>query len=272
MDTTNITPNQNEQPITPPVTTSEMPTPEASIPASTPDTPNAQMAVPSPVNAQPDTDYHGVLNNYKEEMNPPVMETTTTTTAPTSEAPASTTTTTVPVLETPAPDYDNPEIAQKKLEEILNTPNLPPIENSTPVGPAVDTSPKSSIFRTIFLVALFLFLGVSAVIAYFFIKGPSSTSNVPAVTPTAVITQAPTVAPTIAPVVSVCSINDKQYKVGETFAAADGCNICSCAINLTITCTQRVCSSTPSATVTKAATPSAITPTKTITATPTKAL
>lgn len=253
MDTNNTIPKQNTQPVASSKTLSEIPTPEVSIPATTP--------------VAPDSQYQGVLNNYQDEINPPIIPPATETTTTTKTVPVS------PTLETPTPDYSNPEIAQKKLEEILNTPsNLPPVENSIPVGPPVDTSPKSSAFRVIFLVSLLLFLGVSAAVAYFFIKGPTSTpTETPVVIP--VVTQVPTVEPTVAPT-NICNLNGKTYKVGETFAAADSCNICSCAADLSITCTQRVCSSTPSATIspTKAATPSAITPTKAATATPTQAL
>lgn len=258
MDTNNTTPNQSEKPIIP----------ETSIPATTPDSPIADTLATQ-------NQYQGVLNNYKEELNPPVTETTTTTTTtpptlPTPPAPPAPTTTTTTT--TTNPDYSNPEIAQKKLEEILNTPSMPPIENSVPVGPAVDTSPKKSIFRTVFLVALFLFLAISAVIIYFFIKGPvATTPTTPAITPE-VTEIVPTVVPTTAPVAATCALNDKQYKIAETFAAADGCNICSCGADLNITCTQRICPTTASAAATKAATPSAVTPTKTATATPTKAL
>lgn len=248
MDTNNTIPKQNDQPVVTPKIVPEPSIPEASIPATT--------SAPQ---------YQGVLSNYKEGVNPPI-------TTPVTETTTKTTTTAAPILETPAPDYSNPEIAQKKLEEILNTPSgLPPIENSVPVGPPVDTSPKSSIFRVLFLVSLFLFLGVSAVVAYFFIKGPTTPPVTPVVVP--VVTETPIIQPTATPAPTTCTFKDKSYKVGESFAAADGCNICSCSIDLTVTCTQRVCSSTPSATVvpTKAATPSAITPTKAATATPTKA-
>ena len=41
----------------------------------------------------------------------------------------------------------------------------------------------------------------------------------------------------------VCELNDKKYKIGESFAAADGCNTCSCEPDLTIACTEKDCSS-----------------------------
>lgn len=253
MDTNNTTPNPSEQPIVTPV-----------APEVKPSQPEEKKS-----ESELQNQYQGVLSNYKEETNPPVMTSTTETTTTTPESSTTTTTT-----QTPTPDYSNPDIAQKKLQEILNTPTLPPIENAAPVGPAVDTSPKSSIFRTVFLVSLFLFLGVSAAVAYFFIKGPGASQKAPEVTPTITETE---VSPTAVPATATCTINDKTYKIGETFASADGCNICSCAADLSIVCTERACSSTPSATTvapTRAATatPSAVTPTRVATATPTKAV
>lgn len=51
----------------------------------------------------------------------------------------------------------------------------------------------------------------------------------------------PTLVPTITPSGN-CSINDKMLSVGSTFAAADGCNFCTCAGNLQIECTSNTCS------------------------------
>lgn len=237
MDTNDKDIKQKDQPIL------TAPAPEAMLTAETP------QVVPQ---SEPQNEYQGVLSNYKDEINPPV---------PTPETEAPLVTPPIMTSEIPASDYSDPEVAQKKLEEILNTPTAIPEENSTPISPTIDTSPKSSVFRTVFLVALFLFLGISAVIAYFLIKGPAAPSA-PVVIPT--ITETPTLIPTNAPITSVCALNGKEYKIGESFASVDGCNICSCTTDLSIACTERACSATPSSTI--------ITPTKTATATPTKTL
>ena len=38
-----------------------------------------------------------------------------------------------------------------------------------------------------------------------------------------------------------CSYNGRVYRVGDTFAASDGCNTCSCTAGGAITCTERAC-------------------------------
>lgn len=255
MDTNNTTPNPNEQPVVNNTVTPE--TPVAPAPALEPES---------------ETKYEGVLANYKEGINPPTSTPVATTSTST------TTTTETPVIPTPvapvapiaptAPDYSNPEIAKQKLQEILNTPTgETSMENQGPTGVPAQ-KPKTSILRILFLVVLIIFLGVIAAVAYYMIKGNSTTTTAtPTVAP--VVTEAPVTQPET----TVCTLNDQQYQIGETFAAADGCNVCSCAADLTITCTERVCAPTVAPTEVATSTPTkatTVTPSKTATASPTK--
>ena len=42
-------------------------------------------------------------------------------------------------------------------------------------------------------------------------------------------------------IMPLCFLNDKKYTVGESFEAADGCNVCSCNSDATIICTEKIC-------------------------------
>jgi hypothetical protein len=109
------------------------------------------------------------------------------------------------------------------------------------VSPPVPPAPsQSGLAKALFFISLIIFLGVAGSVAYTLYKGqdgnPLSIFN-PTPEPT-IITEA---IPTSPPVATVCQLNDKQYALGESFAAADGCNTCTCQTDLTITCTEMDC-------------------------------
>jgi hypothetical protein len=74
------------------------------------------------------------------------------------------------------------------------------------------------------------------VVVYQAKKGPVGSQN----NPPALVS--PEVTPTLKPSES-CQVNDKSYSIGQTFTAADGCNTCTCLEDLTISCTQKDCTS-----------------------------
>lgn len=124
------------------------------------------------------------------------------------------------------------------VNEIFNYPlNQNPV---VPPAPPVSTPNQSNIFKYLFFVSLLIFLGVTGAVVYTLVNQNSSnqsTSN-----PTSTVTNTPTVTSE-----KTCVLNDKQYKIGESFAAADGCNTCTCGADQTIACTQRACDASPSA-------------------------
>lgn len=101
----------------------------------------------------------------------------------------------------------------------------------------------NSFFKFLFIVSLITFFGVLAAIVYtiFFQSNNSASliSNNP--TPTTKVSVSPTLVTE-----KSCVVNSKQYKVGETFMSADGCNSCACTEDLTISCTNKACEATPS--------------------------
>ena len=151
----------------------------------------------------------------------------------------------MPVVETPImPEIlDTPISAEANPVSIAPTTitDLPPV-NTTPSG--------SNVFKYLFFVSLLIFLGVAGAVAYTVINN-SSASTPTTVKPT--ISQVNSaVSPTVDPS-KICQVNDKQYKIGESFKGKDGCNTCTCQSDLTISCTDLACSTktaSPSATMT----------------------
>lgn len=113
-------------------------------------------------------------------------------------------------------------------QETANTPPTPNYPQKTP--------DSTNIFKYIFFASLIIFLAVYSFIAFTLIKKPSTTTTTSASLPTSPATPSPTSIPT-----QVCSLNDKNYEVGESFTAADGCNTCTCSEDLSISCTEKVC-------------------------------
>ncbi len=153
-----------------------------------------------------------------------------------------------------AESYELPPIPQPKTNDLPLTPqpendDLPPTpqpENSNlPPAPVFDSQQEvprqSNIFKYLFFVALFIFLTVCGAIVYtVFLSNPGGTSN-----PSTSVPKVSDTSPTAAPG-NVCQLNDQTYQVNEAFAAADGCNTCTCTPDLTISCTEKACESTSS--------------------------
>ena len=143
--------------------------------------------------------------------------------------------------EPPPPVYSN-------LPPVVITPppttppaNLPPSDISV-----INQPPRQSgggFFKFLFVISVLTFLGVFGSIIYsMFGDKLTNPGNQPPAPPTPTVTT-----------IGTCALNDKDYKVGESFASADGCNTCSCNPDLTISCTEMSCEVTP----TKPSTPSA---------------
>jgi hypothetical protein len=156
-----------------------------------------------------------------------------------------------PVSPEPAPVIPKPEPAPL---------DLPP----SPVFDSQVSAPKpNNFFKYLFFIALLIFLGVCGAIVYtIFYSNPNVPQSSPS-TNTVNSTATPTVS------TNVCQLNDKTYSVGESFAAADGCNTCSCSADLTISCTTKACEITPTKTATTSANVK-VTPTKIATKSATK--
>jgi hypothetical protein len=169
---------------------------------------------------------------FLKEVNPPQLEPEVTPPTPTLSIP------------TPPSEPKTTEEIKAEVDKIL-APDQP--QNPTTVPP-VKSGPN--LFKTFFILSLFLFLGVCGFLVYslFFKSNSSITNNNPSVTPTAT--------PTISGV--FCDLNDKRYSQGESFPSADGCNTCSCESQDVIVCTEKACAITP-ATATPTATKSATT-------------
>lgn len=183
-------------------------------------------------NSDPNQQYKDILNQYAQDIK---------TDQPPQELPIEET----PILPTSPQPIEIPQPEQPKIEDL----DLPPID---PTPPIVVEKPQNNLFKILFFIALFIFISVVGVIAYnLSTNNQSSTNNIS--------TPEPTATPTTA--TFTCTLNDKQYMTGESFASADGCNTCTCATDGNIACTEKACASTNSATTkitpTKSATSSA---------------
>ena len=162
------------------------------------------------------------------------------------------------------PSTIEPKVEEPKLEEVSSEEQTisPPVTNQ-PTFDSTVTQPSDSVssptvnfdsfqtevksgnnfFKFLFIVSLTTFFGVVAAIIYtiFFQNNNSASliSNNP--TPTTKVAVSPTLVTE-----KSCVVNSKQYKVGETFMSADGCNSCACTEDLTISCTNKACEATPS--------------------------
>ena len=132
-------------------------------------------------------------------------------------------------------------------ESLLANSELPPFEPE-----AATAAPANPVFKYIFYLSLFIFLGVCGAIGYNVysnLNKPSSNNNVSTDT-------IPTVAPVVTSVAtdsaagSICNLNDQNYSAGQTFASADGCNTCTCNADTTVSCTDKTCSATTSSSLT----------------------
>jgi len=146
---------------------------------------------------------------------------------------------------TPEPEFLNktPDQIKQEINQILDDTS---VDSSSTIIPPVKS--KINIFQILFVLSLVIFLIVVSAVAFTYFKSQKSST---------IEDQSSTISDTPTPVSSVtCTLNDKTYKVGESFPSADGCNTCSCSENGSIACTEKACANTP--TITKSATTSAI--------------
>lgn len=179
---------------------------------------------------------------------------------------------------------DNLNTEEKKIEEPFNvTENIPQPpenlqnldqnksqENELPKDPEqikqeinrilADEPPKNNpFFKTLFFLSLLLFFGVAAAIAYFVLINPNPKDvNVKTLT-------TPTITPTETNV--ICELNGFNYKQGDSFPSADGCNTCTCVSTDNIVCTEKACADVSITPATSSSIKTTLTPTPTNSAT-----
>jgi len=167
---------------------------------------------------------------------------------------------------TPEPE---PAVPSNEYQPILDqyaaNTNPEPVEGVE--VPVVEETPRSSeeqlqdlgitnppttnnIFKIIFTIALIIFILVIIALGFTYFKSQKNSSTTDDQTSTTEITQTPAS--------STCFLNDINYKTGESFIAADGCNTCTCQAKGTIYCTDQACAPTiiPTKTITPTATSS----------------
>lgn len=178
------------------------------------------------------------LNPAKSDIGNPPLEVNVPPPVPATEVPPP------EPISTPQPPIPSPPPV------VPSKPVTPPAQTETslpppPTVPLVLSSappPSSSgFFKVLFYLSLLVFLGVFGFIIYtlFIIKPPSA--NTPGTT-------TPSAEPTIDNSGKFCEVNDQNFKIGETFPAADGCNTCSCTDDQTVSCTEISCDTVPAST------------------------
>lgn len=173
-----------------------------------------------------------------------------------------------PVLSQP----EQPSVPSSEYQKVLDQyaaaqppqPQVEPpiVENSIrsseeqlkDLGISVPQKAGGSIFKIIFIISLIIFILVSSALAFVYFQSQktqkannsndSSFDTVQTANPTE--TQKGT-----------CMLNDKTYKIGESFIAADGCNSCTCSTQDMITCTEKSCLAPTNSTI-KPSTQSAV--------------
>lgn len=146
----------------------------------------------------------------------------------------------------PPPANINPvkdeSIAQ--LAPPITPQSIPASSVSVSIDSLVTPAKKAhfDLFKYLFFLSLIMFLAVFGGIIYttFLSKDISpDNSQLSSTTNPQNTLPAPTSATSNQP---LCYVNDKSYSVGESFAATDGCNTCTCSSDLTISCTEKSCS------------------------------
>jgi hypothetical protein len=128
-------------------------------------------------------------------------------------------------IETPMP-VENTSSAQPEIPEFEN----PPIQNE-------DKKP-SPITKYFFIISLLIFLATAFGVGYTFFRSQGLKKSLEVNPPGG--HQSSEVESN-----ATCVLTDDQkYSANETFAAADGCNTCTCLENGTITCTENTCDGT----------------------------
>ncbi len=163
-----------------------------------------------------------------------------------------------PILSSPepsAPINPEPEIIPEPINPPAPEPELPPVEPTIKPEQEIENKPEPTLadfgitpkppqnnfFKVFFIITLIIFIFVAAAFAFVYLKTKNGTTinNQSSLT-----SPTPTTTPS-----GICSLNEKTYNVGESFASADGCNTCSCTENKEIVCTEKACLATSSATV-----------------------
>lgn len=162
-------------------------------------------------------------------------------------------------------------------ENILLQPNNSVIPNTQTQGNIDDHQKDPKFFQYLFFISLIIFIIVAGLNIYNLLnlQKENNSKNIPIPTQPISINIAPTepisspapLSTSSADQSNVCELNDKQYQVGESFPAIDGCNTCVCMENLAITCSAKECiTSKTEATrsITKAQISITVTPTKSL--------
>jgi hypothetical protein len=167
-------------------------------------------------------------------------------------------------IESPLPPKPEktPEEIRKEIDELLDTPTQgSELTNSAPLAPVSG----GNFFKTLFFISLLIFLGVAGLLAYATFISPKQSVNTETNTSNSVVTPTTTVNSSV-----VCTLNDLNLKINETFIANDGCNTCTCNADKTITCTEKTCPTTiPTKSATSSSTNKKVIPTVTISPTKT---
>jgi hypothetical protein len=153
----------------------------------------------------------------------------------------------------PEPKTKTPEEIKAEVDKILaDSPNNHPSSETIAPPP---TPSSSKFLKTIFIISLIIFLAVVGLLVYFmFFNKPVSTGPVDN-------NSVPTDVPEVA-----CELNGVEYRLGESFPSADGCNTCVCQSPDVIACTERACANVTTALINTATTSSVSTlsPEKTV--------
>lgn len=135
--------------------------------------------------------------------------------------------------------FSYPTIPQQAFVSPITDKPVPPIY--FPPEPVLQNT--SNFFKYLFFFSLLVFIAVASAVVYNLLNSQvvnTTTSVVPTTTP----------APSVVAVPNVCEVGDDTYNIGQTFPAASSCNTCTCTSNLTVACTENVCTSPSSVPVT----------------------
>lgn len=209
--------------------------------------PQTPVILPEDIPSDPTTQEITVTDSNLPPILPPVAENQDVSLKPVTQATS--------VINSDLPPFpDQTEVKEENFTEerqnILNQPVdiqpetfIPESESKTEEPTLADfgiiaKAPQNNIFKIIFIFTFIIFITVSIIFAIVFIKNQKVTKS----------DSTSDISPTTTPSSEICLLNDKKYFIGETFAAADGCNTCTCREGDNITCTNNKCLSTTPAT------------------------
>ncbi|MGI5841033.1 MAG: hypothetical protein ACOX6N_02390 [Patescibacteria group bacterium] len=141
----------------------------------------------------------------------------------------------------PSPPSE-PQLNRNDLTQPSSDNQPPP--SPPPAPPSVPAS-GSGLFKILFFLSLVVFLIVAAANVYSLVTGKQI--NLPFLNSSLEETMEETAIPSPSAPTSIpsqfCDFNGKQYLVGESFVAQDGCNTCTCQESLELACTEIDCGS-----------------------------